>query len=111
MATTIRITRRTPFTKSDTLREDETLYAEAQALREWLSGRDISTVTMAQVLAFAREDHPDAVLARDPVTYVWVWDPVELMYKLVCTDRGSVSYVPPEESDPIQIQVEISATY
>jgi len=111
MATTIRITRRTPFTKSDSLREDETLLAEAEALGDWLSGKDLALVTMNQVLAFAREEHADATLARDPVWYEQVWVREEQMWVIVCHDRGTVSFVPAGDSDPVQIRVEISATY
>lgn len=111
MATTIRITRRTPFSKSDTLREDSTLHSEAGALADWLSARDPNLVTMAQVLAFAREEHADATLARDPVLYELVWSRELEMWVIVCTDRGTVSFVPAGDTDPVQIRVEISATY
>lgn len=111
MPTAIHITRRTPFTKSDTLREDLTLHDEAQALSAWLAERDISTVTMAQVLAHARAAHADAVLARDPVYYEWVYLPEAQMWVLKCYDRGSISYVPAGDSDPILIRIEISAAY
>lgn len=111
MATTIRITRRSPFTKSDSLREDATLHAEVDAFRDWLSARDPELVTMAQVLTFTREEHADATLVRDPVVYELVWSRELQMWIIVCTDRGTVSFVPAGESDPIQIRIEISATY
>jgi hypothetical protein len=111
MTTTVRVTRRTPFAKSDALREDVVLHDEAESLGTWLSERDIETVTMGQVLAFAQVDHADAELKRDPIAYVWLWDPVAELYVLECTDRGEITYLVAGSSDPVRIEVVISATY
>jgi hypothetical protein len=111
MPTTIRVTRQTPFTKSDALREDAELFAEAQELGVWLAERDIATVTMGEVLQFERIEHPGAQLARGEVEYFWEWDPKEEMYFLVCVDTGRVTYHLPEQSDGIVIEIEISARY
>jgi hypothetical protein len=111
MTTTIRIGRKTPFTKSDALREDETLYEEAQKLAEWLETRDLAVVTMAQVLTLTKVDHADATLVRETVWYEWVWDPEREMNVLKCHDRGTVSFLPEGDTDPIQIRIEISAGY
>jgi hypothetical protein len=111
MTTTIRIGRKTPFTKSDTLREDETLYEEAQKLGAWLETKDIAVVTMAQVLTQTKIDHPEATLVRETVWYEWVWNPDEQMYVLKCHDRGTISFLPEGDTDPIQIRIEISAGY
>jgi hypothetical protein len=111
MPTTIRVTRQTPFTKSDALREDTDLFAEAQVLGAWLAERDIATVTMGEVLQFERIEHADAQLARGEVEYFWEWDPEEELYLLVCIDKGRVTYQLPGQSDGIVIEIAISATY
>ncbi len=111
MTTTIRIGRKTPFTKSDALREDQTLHDEAQTLGEWLATKDIDVVTMAQVLAQTKLVHPEAALVRETVWYELVWDPVEEKYFIRCHDRGTISFVPDGDTDPIQIRIEISAGY
>lgn len=111
MTTTIRIGRRKPFTKSDDLREDETLYEEAQKLGVWLATRDIAVVTMAQVLTRTRIEHEDATLTRETVWYELVWDPERKMYVIKCHDRGTISFLPDGDTDPIQIRIEISAGY
>lgn len=111
MTTTIRIGRRKPFAKSDELREDITLYAEAQRLGAWLATKDMKIVTMAQVLAQAKIGHEDATLTRETVWYEWVWDPERKIYILVCHDRGTISFLPEGDKEPIQIRIEISAGY
>jgi len=111
MTTTIRATRQTPFTKIDPLREDLKLHAEVQTLGAWLAGQDPATITMSRVLTFAREEHADALLTRQPVQYYWVWDDEEKMWYQVCTDRGTVAFVPEGDTDPVHILIEISARY
>ncbi len=111
MTTTIRVTRETPFTKSDDLREDAELFTEAETLGAWLSERSIETVTIGQVLAFEETQHSNVVLDHQPVEYKWVWDPDEEMYRLVCYDRARISFLPTGQSDAVVIEIEISATY
>ncbi len=111
MSTRIQITRETPFTRSDTLREDADLFAEAEHLRVWLADREIVQVTMGELLAFEKSDHADAVLDRQEVEYVWEWDPDAKLWHLVCVDKGAVIYHLPGQSDAIVIRITISATY
>lgn len=111
MTTTIRINRQTRFQKSDALRDDETLYAEAQVMGAWLAQRPLSTVTANQVLVFVQQTHPAATLQRAPVEYLYVWDEQMQMYRIMCFDVAVISYLPDGESVPIEIEVEISATY
>jgi hypothetical protein len=111
MTTIIRMGRKTPVTKSDTLREDETLNDEVASLTEWLETRSVDLVTMAQVLAQTRLAHLDATLVRETVWYEQVWDPVRQMFVIKCHDRGTISFLPDGETDPIQIRIEISAAY
>ena len=94
MATTIRTTRQTPFTKSDALREDATLNAETQSLAAWLKEQVLATVTASGVLAFVQQTHPDATLQRAPVVYEWVWFEEVEMFRLVCFDVATISYLP-----------------
>ncbi len=111
MPTDIRLTRRPGFAKSDALREDTTLSGEVQKLGAWLATRDIDLVTMAQVLTHARAGHPDATLARDPIEYAWVWDPIRKLWYLECYDRGTIAFVPEGEDSSILMRVTITAKY
>lgn len=111
MSTTIRITRETPFSKSDDLREDADLFIEAEALGAWLSERDIETVTMSAVLAFEETQHSNVAFDHPPIEYTWVWDPIEEVWQVACSDKGRISFLPTGQTDAVVIEIEISATY
>jgi hypothetical protein len=66
---------------------------------------------MAQVLTQTQLAHPDATLVRETVWYEIIWDPERQMFVIRCHDRGTISFLPDGESDPIQIRIEISAGY
>ncbi|MBL8862278.1 MAG: hypothetical protein JNK02_09725 [Planctomycetes bacterium] len=113
MSTTISISRKSGFHKSDALREDTLLREEALRFSAWLAERELETVTMNQVLGFAREADASAALARAGVEYEWVWVPEEQKWILVCRDEGRITYRVDEDGDEdlVEIRVAISARY
>jgi hypothetical protein len=111
MPTSVHVTRKTAYTNSDRLREDRSLYEQAEILGAWLELQPLPTLTMEQVLAFARTDHADAELEREPTEYVWLWDDAKQTWMMKCITRGTVAYVTDRPEDPILLVVEISATY
>jgi hypothetical protein len=111
MATTIRIGRRTPATKSDDLRRDNGVWQAAEELKSLLTSKDIALLTIDDVTSFLQPRHADLQTDHAAVRYEWVFDPETGLWVLVCHDAATLSFRDQPGASPIEVNIDISATY